>query len=406
MTTLDVVVSGCGVISACGSNLDEFADSLFSGRSGIGVTKFNNFGWSGDVLAGRVNITSRPKMVSNPRADRVTALAVLAADEAVASSKLDAGALADLRVGVYVGCTLGGGETSEEAYKSFHADKSTRLRPTTVPSVMASASAAELSIRYSAHGPQFTYAMACASGAVAIGEASKAIASGQIDVAIAGGAEAMLTPTVLHSWKSLGVLAGVDARPEESCRPFSLDRSGLVIGEGAAFVLLERGTLRAADRRPRLALVSGYGLSSDAVSLIAPSWEGQVRAVRSALVDSAVSPSSIGYVNAHATATRNGDEVESRAIEAVFAADGGCAPVSSTKALHGHCMGASGAIEVVASILALQQRRTIPAYFVREKDPLCSVRLADGSAFSRGESAVMSNSFGFGGINASLVLRL
>lgn len=399
----EVVVSGWGVVSSCGSGVERFSERLFAGNSGIRLAQLDLFGWSGEVLAGFADLNDRPRFVSNPRADRVTALAVMAVSEAIESAGLDSASIAGLRVGIYVGCAFGGAESLEEAYKAFYEDKRSRLRPTTVPSAMPSAAAAEISIRYGLRGPQFTYSMACASGAVAIGEAGRAVASGQIDIAIAGGTEAMLSPAVIHAWRALGVLAPPDPLPEQSCRPFSADRSGLVMAEGAAFLLLERSTLRASDTRQRIGVLAGYGISSDAASLTAPAQDGQVRAMRAALIESSLEARHVGYINAHATGTRNGDEVESAAIEALFMENLSATQVSSTKSLHGHCMGAAGAIEAVAALIALQERRAVPAYFVRAQDGSCRVKLSDGSSFDRHQRAVLSNSFAFGGVNASLV---
>jgi 3-oxoacyl-[acyl-carrier-protein] synthase II len=401
-----IVVTGLGVASSIGMGASAYEASLFSGGSSIKEVQFR-IGTSDLMIpAAVVPDFQVPQVVSSPRPDRVIQLGVCAASEAVKHAMINQENLANDRVGIFVGCAFGGANSGEDGYRAVYQDGRSRVRPTTVPSVMPSALAAELSIRWGIEGPQFTYSVACASSALAIGEAGRALESGLIDVAIAGGSESMITPAVAAAWKAMGVMAGTDTLPEQSCRPFSLDRTGLVLGEGSAFMILE--TSEGCTRRGAkpLAILAGYGRSSDARSLTAPDAPGQVRAMRAAMADAKVLPGAIGYLNAHATGTKAGDEIEATAIRQVFGADWARIAVSSTKALHGHGLGAAGALEGAAALLALRRRQSIPAYFVRAKDESCLLLLAAGEDFLASQNAVMSNSFAFGGVNVSLIFCL
>jgi len=331
--------------------------------------------------------------------DRVSQLAVAAADLAMR----DAGAADDVdaeRIGVFAGCGMGGAAALEAAYRGGG-----RVPPLTIPAFMPNAPASHVAMRHGVHGPVLTYSVACASSAVAIAEAAKAVQRGDVDLAIAGGAEALIVPGVVLAWQAMQTLATF--QPGEAAtaiRPFATDRSGFALGEGAAFLVLESAQ-RAQRRGARCyAALSGWGISSDATHLTKPDPQGQSRALRAALRQAGLAPRDVGYCNAHGTATRIGDVVERDALAAVWgdALDG--LRVSSTKALHGHLLGAAGALEAVITVLALHNRALPPNANCAAVDPACSMNLVrePGTGAARLEAAI-SNSFAFGGTNSVLV---
>ena len=299
-----VAVTGLGVISAVGGSVPEFWENLVRGQSGV-----RRLPWREDTVAASVDFDpemhfSRLQLSS---LDRFAQLGLLAVEQAVMEAGVRERDLAGPRAGVYFGSGIGGAESIESTYRAF-LDPSGRVSPMNVVLAMANAAAAHVSLRYAIRGPTLTYSVACASAAVAIGEAFRAIRDGYIDVAIAGGAEAMLVPGAVASWKAMRVLATPDAsHPEQSCRPFSADRNGLVLGEGAGALILESFDHAKGRGHESLAEVVGYGLSSDATHLARPDATGQVAAMRASLADSGLEPSAIGYINAHGTATPVGD---------------------------------------------------------------------------------------------------
>jgi 3-oxoacyl-[acyl-carrier-protein] synthase II len=295
--------------------------------------------------------------------------------------------------------------TMETGYNAYFAGDG-RISPMSVVLTMGNAAAAHLSMRYSIRGPSLTYAVACASSAVAIGEAYRAIRDGYLDLAIVGGAEAIMVPGMVAAWSAMRVLAPPDAtNPERSCRPFSARRTGLVLGEGAGALVLESLDVARARGRTPLAEIAGYGISCDATHIAKPDVAGQAAAMRAALADADLEPSGIGYINAHGTATPLGDVVETESIREVFGAS--CAiPVSSTKALHGHLLGASGAVELIATLMALRTGTLPPTGHLDAPDPRCDLDYVPNEARRDvALDAVMSNSFAFGGTNAVLIAR-
>jgi 3-oxoacyl-[acyl-carrier-protein] synthase II len=272
---------------------------------------------------------------------------------------------------------------------------------------MTNAPASWIGIEYGITGPNLTYSTACSSSAVAIGEAAARIAAGDIDVAIAGGAEAPLNRGTLVAWDAMKTLAPED--PEDagrSCKPFALDRSGLVLGEGAAVIILEEWERAKARRATIHAELAGYGLTTDASHMTRPSVDGQAAAMRGALAAAGLPAGAVGYVNAHGTATPANDPVETAALKTVFGDAAYAVPVSSTKAMHGHLLGAAGALELVITVLALERRVLPPTINLRVSDPQCDLDyIADGARPARTLEAAMTNSFAFGGTNAVLVCR-
>jgi len=317
----------------------------------------------------------------------------------------DAGVGTDVapeRLGVFVGCGMGGAAALEAAYRG-----GARVPPLTIPAFMPNAPASHVAMRQHAEGPVLTYSMACASSAVAIAEAAKAVQAGEVDVAIAGGSEALIVPGVVLAWQAMQTLAGfAPGAAATSVRPFASDRSGFALGEGAAFLVLESAE-RARRRGARShATLAGWGLSCDATHLTKPHAPGQARALRAALQRAGLQARDVGYCNAHGTATRIGDVVERDALALVWGDDLDELRVSSTKALHGHLLGAAGALEAVITVLALQQRQLPPNAHCEQVDPACRLNLVrDVTSSAPDVDAAISNSFAFGGTNSVLLFR-
>src|SRR5688572_9647510 len=338
---------------------------------------------------------------------RAAQMAVVAAHGALGASGLLSEDRGPAEAGLYLGCGLGGSEALQEGYRTYWEKKSRRGKPSTVPLIMANGPASHISMRFGIRGPAHTYSIACASSTVSIGEAFRAIRDGYLDVALAGGAEAMLNDGTVAVWERLGVVA--KEHPEgahASSRPFDAGRTGFVLAEGAAVLALETEERAVARGALALAEIVGYGASSDAFNLTEPSVDGQERAMRLALADARVDPDAVGCVNAHATGTPAGDPVEVEAIKRVFGTHASRLAVSSTKSMHGHLVGASGALEGAITALALHEGRIPPTAHLTTPDPACDLDFVPGLGRAAPElELAMSNSFAFGGSNAALVLR-
>jgi 3-oxoacyl-[acyl-carrier-protein] synthase II len=398
-----VAVTGLGLVSPHGDHPQSVFDALCRGESAIRLWDNNDV--APVVVASAQFDKSRWfTRLQLAGVDRVSQIAVAAAESARDDAGLAQWPDAD-RVGVYFGTGMGGAAAIEDAFRTFGASQ--RVPPLTVPAGMTNAAAAHVAMRAHIFGPVLTYSIACASSAVAIAQAAKAIALGDIDIALAGGSEALLVPGVVRAWQALQTLATPDASyPETSCRPFSSDRSGLVLGEGSAFMVLE-ALDQARSRGARIyAEFAGSGISCDATHLTKPDASGQVKALQMALRTSGLAADDISYCNAHGTATRAGDVVECDALRAVFGDAPAHLTVGSTKSMHGHLLGGAGALEALITVMAVH-RKTIPANAnCVSPDPQCDVPLAGptGSAAPHMHAA-LSNSFAFGGTNAVLVFR-
>ncbi len=405
-----VAVTGMGVVSPVGADCASFFASLVAGRSGVRhlQTRFaerlgTRIGAPAAFDAARHFAPPRLRML-----DRVSQLALVAVGEALAQSRGALDGIDPRRAGAFVGTGMGGAETSDDGYYTLYGEDSDRVKPFSVLMAMNNAAAAWIGLDHKLEGPNLTYSTACSSSTVAVGEAARRIASGECDVMIAGGAEAPLTFGTLKAWEALKALAIEDpADPAASCKPFSKDRSGLVLGEGSAMLVLEDASRARARGATVLAEITGYGLSTDAIHITRPSIDGQARAMRLALDDAGVDAEAIGYINAHGTGTPANDPVETAAIRQAFGARAASIPVSSTKSMHGHLLGAAGALELVASILAMREKVLPPTTHLRVPDPECDLDYVPNVA-RRVEvlRAVMSNSFAFGGTNAVLVARV
>jgi 3-oxoacyl-[acyl-carrier-protein] synthase II len=409
MAARRVAITGAGVVSPLGQTVKEFHESLAAARSGIRRLPPELAERSGVQVGAPVDWDPSRLFKEGEAAnlDRVTQFALAAAGQALADSGLASGAApAPERIGVSWGTGMGGANTQEASYRQVYGAGEWRVRPLTVVMGMSNAAGSNVAVRHGLRGPFANYSTACSSAAMAIGEAMRTIASGRADAMLAGGAEALLTPGILAAWHALRTLAPADrADAAASCKPFDKRRAGLVLGEGAAaFVLEEESRARARGARVYCVL-SGYGNTCDAVHMSRPDRDGQVRAMKEALAEARLAPGDIGYVNAHGTATAVGDVVEAEAINAVFGPAARETRVSSTKSMHGHLLGASGALELAAALLAFEGVLP-PTGFLEEPDPACALRhVARAAEQVPPPRALMSNSFAFGGSNVVLVAQ-
>jgi 3-oxoacyl-[acyl-carrier-protein] synthase II len=395
-------VAGLGLVSPLGEQPDEAWSRLMAGQGAIARVAFEGLP---DIAAAQVtsDVSRVLGKLQQVGTERVSQMGLLAARHAIEDAGLAGWEDAE-RVGLYLGTGMGGAATVDAGYAALYGGK--RVPPLTVPAGMVNNAAAVIALHCGVRGPSITYAVACASSAVAIAEAAHALRRGEVDVAIAGGVEAVLARGTVAAWQALRTLAPPDeADPARSCRPFSPDRSGLVLGEGAAFFVLRREQdLVEAGRAPR-AWLSGTAVRCDATHLTNPEVRGQVTALRAALQSAGLKPSDIGYCNAHGTATLAGDPVECEALRQVW---GDAAPdlrLSSTKAAHGHLLGGAGALEAVWTVLALQKGELPPTRGVIELDPACKGlgHVLGTGVRQAGLRHALSNSFAFGGTNATLV---
>lgn len=406
MTKKSVLITGLGVISPIGLNIHELATSLLSGRSGIsladGAPLLKRF------PAGLINqsFADRFTKLELPYLDRCQHMAILAARQAILDAGFESFDDFGQRAGLYYGNVNGGIATEQAWYQQLLVDGKQASRPFSAMAIMRNGGAAQISIRHKILGPVITNGSACSSSGVAIGEAFRAIRDGYLDIAIVGGAEAPLTGSLFGVFDGTRALATPDSSDVgRSCKPFSTSRSGLVLGEGAAFMVLES----AAHAKKRGAIchgiLSGYGIASDGYHIGTPDTNGQVAAIRAALTDAELEPSEIGYFNAHATATNGGDVVESTAIRSVFGDTPSSTPVSSTKSVHGHLLGAASALELVITIVAMKESFLPATMHLDEADPKCSLNhIANSAVPNHSLERAMSFSCGFGGTNVALVI--
>lgn len=400
-----VVVTGMGAVSAFGLGVPALWTGLSEGRCAIAPLRHERAAEMRVRVAAQVpeDYTPEPHFSREvlPQLDRVAQFALLAAGEAIAQSGLhfEPGGSAE-RTGCIVGTAVGGENTQDEQSRRLYAENAQRLHPLTIIRAMTNAAASQISMRHGLHGPSFVVASACASSNHAIAQAVQLIRAGAMDVALAGGSEASLSYGAMRAWEAMRVLA------DDTCRPFSANRKGLVLGEGAAMFVLE--SLEHAQRRGATVLgeIAGVGMSSDAGDIVAPDMAGAASAMRTALADAGMEPAQVDYVNAHGTATLANDINEVRAIAQVFGAHARQVAVSSTKSMHGHALGASGALELVAVLRAMAESRVPPTINMDSLDPQCEgVDHVLGSARAMPVTAALSNSFAFGGLNAVLALR-
>ena len=407
-----VAITGMGIVSPVGSGCENYFSSLLAGKSGI---KFLDVAFptgTEQVLAGGIAFNpedhfTRAKLLT---LDRVSQFALLAARQAMQQAGLGDTGLAVYspeRFGVTLGTGSGGVGTTDAAYTALLVQKVPRLRPMTVVLSMANATAAHLSMDFGLKGASSTLSNACASSSSAIGDAFRQIRHGYADAMLAGGAEALLNRGMIKAWQAMHTMAKPHPDGDfASCRPFSADRTGLVLSEGAAMVVLEDWETAVRRGAPILAELAGYASTSDAHHLTQPQAEGQAAAISLCLRDAGLNADNIGYLNAHGTATEVGDVVETNAIKLAFGPLAAALPISSTKAQTGHSMGAAGAMELVATVMAMRSGELPPTAFLETPDPRCDLDYIPLKSRSvKGIRAVMSNSFAFGGSNSVLIAK-
>lgn len=408
-----VAITGLGVVSAVGVGCETFFTALLAARSGIRPIEIAFPNGVESVIAGSIDFNpdtyfTRAKLLTM---DRVSQFALVAAREAMSQAGLaDVANRAGLppdRFGVSLGTGSGGSGSTEAAYSALLEQKVTRLRPMTVVLSMNNAIAAHVSMEFGLKGPSSTVSNACASSANAIGEAFRQIRHGYAEAMLVGGSEALLNRGTIKAWQAMQTLAKPHADgAHASCRPFSRDRTGLVLSEGAAMLVLEDWDTAQRRGAHILAELAGYASTTDAYHLTQPEASGQAHAMRLGLRDAGLNVDDIAYLNAHGTATDVGDVIETHAIRLAFQNAAATLPVSSTKAVHGHAMGAAGAMEFIASVMALRAGQLPPTAFLETPDTRCDLDYIPMQARERKDmGAVMSNSFAFGGSNAVLIAK-
>ncbi|HEY8118849.1 MAG TPA: beta-ketoacyl-[acyl-carrier-protein] synthase family protein [Methylophilaceae bacterium] len=402
-----VAITGLGLVSPLGNSPETFFANLLAGKSGIGRIKADFVDQLDNKIAAQADFDPTEHFTKQQIAlmDRVSQFSVFTAKQALADAKLELTPEQLPRTGVYLGTGMGGASSIEEGYVRLYRDGANRLKPFTVLMAMNNAASSQVGLELGLQGPNLTFCTACSSSTVAIGEAFRQIRHGYADIMLAGGSEALLTFGTLKAWEALRTLAQEDpADASASCKPFSAKRSGLVLGEGAAMIVLE-DMQHAQARGARIyGEVTGYGTANDSVHITQPTADGQATAMRAALASAGLQPSDIGYINAHGTATVLNDATESTAIKKVFG-ESTKVPVSSTKSMHGHLMGAAGAVEFVACTLAVGSGSLPPTMHLNQPDPACDLDYIPNAA--RHDVALnhaMSNSFAFGGTGGVLIV--
>jgi nodulation protein E len=400
--TRRVAVTGIGAISAFGETFTDLWAGLAAGRSAIrpltlvapGILRFPNAAEVPDYDPLRHFEEKEAQLL-----DRFAQFAAVAAREAVRASGIEFSGELGERTGIVLGNSGGGKSTEDDGFHSLYALQSPRVSPLTIARAMSNAGASRVSLEYGITGPVFTISTACSSANHAIGQAFRMVRSGEVDVAVAGGSEAPLSMGFLKAWEAMRVVS------PDTCRPFSRDRRGLILGEGAAVLILEPVDRARARGAKILGEIAGFGMSSDAHHITQPSAVGAARAMRAALSDAQLAPEVIGYINAHGTATLANDATETEAIRSVFGEHTGKLLVSSTKSMHGHALGAAGALEAAATLGALCAGLIPPTANFTAADPACDLDVVPNTPRTAQIEYALSNSFAFGGLNAVLIFR-
>jgi nodulation protein E len=397
-----VVVTGAGVISALGHNCSEFWQGLAAGRSDIqplqavdrGLLRFSN-----GAEVQRFDPSRHFEEKEIGLLDRFAQFGVVAAREAIAQSGIEWSEELRESTAIVTGSCVGGQTTEDEGFVNLYRNNIPRVNPLTIPRTMENAAASRISLETGVVGPTYTVSTACSSANHAIGQAFWMVRNGMVRLAIAGGSEAVFSLGFLKAWEAMRVVS------PDTCRPFSKDRRGLILGEGGAMLVLERLEEARARGAKIYGEIIGFGMSSDAFHITQPAPHGPARAMRAAIADAGLQPEDIGYINAHGTATQANDATETAAIRKVFGAYAERLAVSSTKSMHGHTLGAAGAIEAVATLLALCHGVLPPTANFTEPDPACDLDVIPNQARQKQVEYALSNSFAFGGLNAVLAFR-
>ena len=396
------MVTGAGVISSIGKDKETLWDNIVHCRPGIGpyttvdstAIRFKN---GAEVKDYDPAVYFEPKDLD--MADRFAQFAIIAAREAVKQSGIEITPELQQRSAVICGTSIGGVVAQEKAYIDLYKEHKTRVHPLSIPRTMPNSAASLVSMEFGIHGPVFTISTACASSNHAIGNAFWLVRNGICDMALAGGSETPFTYTFLKSWEAIRVVA------PDTCRPFSKDRQGMILGEGGAMLVLE--TLESAQARGAtiLAEIAGFGMSSDASHITKPDQLGAERALRMALTDGGIAPEEVDYINAHGTGTSVNDSMEIGAVKNVFGEHAYKLAISSTKSLHGHILGGTSAVEAVVTVLAIQHGVLPPTANFNEQDPDCDLDVVPNASRPKDINVALSNSFAFGGLNAVVAFR-
>ncbi|WP_163998449.1 beta-ketoacyl-ACP synthase II [Pyxidicoccus caerfyrddinensis] len=405
-----VAVTGLGLISPCGTGVEKSWEALVNGRSGVGPITLFDASRLDSRIAGEVKDFEPEDYIERRevrRMDRFAQFAVVAADMALADSGLKITPENAERVAAIIGSGIGGLSSLEETYRKALEKGPDRISPFFILQMLINLAPGYVTMRHGIKGPSWSTNSACSTSAHAIGEAMRGIQRGEFDAAVAGGSEAPISLLGVGGFAAMKALSRRNDAPQEASRPFDVDRDGFVIAEGAGMVVLEEWEQARARGARIYAELSGYGASSDAhhVTSPAPEHEGAQRSMRAAIKDAGLAPADIGYVNAHGTSTDIGDVLEMQGIARVFGDAARTLAVSSTKSMTGHMNGAAGAAEAVISVLALTRGVLPPTINLRNKDPGIHLDCVPNTAREARVDAVMSNSFGFGGTNVSLVFR-
>jgi 3-oxoacyl-[acyl-carrier-protein] synthase II len=404
-----VVITGMGVVTALGSTLDQFWSGLVEGRSGVApLTLFDTTDFKVH-FGGQVHHFD-PEALFGPkearRLDRFAQFAMAASTSAVADSGIEFERHSPYRCGVIIGSGIGGLNEFEAQHSTMMEKGPNKISPFTIPKLMVNAASGQVSIRYALRGPTSAVATACASAANAIGDAFRMIQAGLADVMVTGGSEAAITHMGLGGFAAMRALSTRNDEPERASRPFDRDRDGFVLAEGAGILVLEDENAARARGARIYAELLGYGMSADGSHITAPDEEGRgaARAMSMCLEDAGLLPQAVGYINAHGTSTGLGDLAETKAMKTVFGPSAKSLQISSTKSQLGHLLGASGGVELVASALAIHSAVLPPTINLENPDPECDLDYIPNVARDARVNYVMSNSFGFGGHNASLLI--
>ncbi|MHA1108029.1 MAG: beta-ketoacyl-[acyl-carrier-protein] synthase family protein [Alphaproteobacteria bacterium] len=397
-----VVVTGLGVVSALGTGRAAHMQGLREGRSGIApISLIDPERLTVKIAAEAKQFRGEDHFDRQQLAlfDRVTEMAMFSAGEAVAQSGIEFDEALGQRTATIIGTAMGGLHTLDENYRAVYAQMKNRVHPLIIPRLMANAPVSQITMEYGLTGPAWSVSTACSSANHAIAQAFQLVRSGVADAAVTGGTESVLCFGGIKAWEGLRVMSN------DGCRPFSKNRNGMVLGEGAAILIIEE--LERARRRgaPILGEIAGAGMTADAGDIVAPAVDGAARAMRQALADAAMAPGEVDYINAHGTATTMNDRTEAAAIRMVLGEQAGAVLVSSTKSMHGHCIGAAGALEAAATLMALGEGVVPPTINHDQPDPAIGLDVVPNTAREAPVAAALSNSFAFGGLNAVLAFR-
>jgi nodulation protein E len=397
-----VVITGAGTINPLGHNVPDTLAAMREGRCGISELTIQDVERLQIRIGGQVHEWDAEAHFNRQQIalyDRFTQFTLLAAREAVAQSGIDFGGELALQAGVVLGTSGGGMQTLDENYRAVYEEGKNRVHPFVVPKLMNNAAASHVSMEFGLKGPTFTVATACASSNHAMGLAFQMIRAGGARAMVTGGSESMLCFGGVKAWEGLRVMS------KDACRPFSLNRNGMVRGEGAGVFVFEEYDHARARGAAILAEVVGFAMTSDAGDIVMPSKQGAERAITGAMRDARLNPEDIGYINAHGTGTAANDKTECAAVADAFGHHADRLMISSTKSMHGHLIGGTGAVELLACILALRDGIIAPTIGYEEPDPECALDVVPNVAREAKVDAVLSNAFAFGGLNAVLALK-